>query len=132
MATADSNLIVRLLTEDDAARVATLRALIDRLAAQGDTLFIPLTVVLEIEWVLRSRYVFDKNTVLSKFEEMLETGELEFQDEPVVEQALALFREYSADFGECLHLGTALQHLRPPLLTFDQGAARLPGAELLT
>jgi AbrB family looped-hinge helix DNA binding protein len=50
-------------------------------------------------------YEFDKSTVLGTFNVLLETQELEFQDEPALERALGLYRQGSADFADCLHAG---------------------------
>jgi predicted nucleic-acid-binding protein len=131
MASVDSNVLVRLLTEDDPAQFAVITQLLDRLEAEQETLFVPLTVSLELEWVLRSRYGLDKAGVLAAFSNLLETRELAFQDEAILEQALALYRDHRADFAECLHLSAALCYQRPPFLTFDQAAEGLPGTALL-
>ncbi|MFN0063659.1 MAG: hypothetical protein ACKVPX_14220 [Myxococcaceae bacterium] len=45
--------------------------------------------------------------------------------------ALYLYRQHSADFAECLHVGCALAHGAQPLMTFDLSAGKLPGAQLL-
>jgi predicted nucleic-acid-binding protein len=87
--------------------------------------------MLELEWVLRSRYGLDKPTVLGAFNALLETQELEFQDEPAVERALSFYRQSSADFADCLHAGQCGSAGRVPMITFDDAAARLPGVELL-
>jgi predicted nucleic acid-binding protein len=47
----DTNLLVRALVADNPDQVAVVRQLIT-----ADTIFIPRTVLLETEWVLRSRY----------------------------------------------------------------------------
>ena len=93
-------------------------------------MFVPLTVMLELEWVLRSRYRFSKDAVLSALVNLLETREIEFQDEASVERALFFYRSKRADFAECLHLGCAVTHDRLPLVTFDRQAAGLEGAKL--
>lgn len=97
----------------------------------GIPLFVPITVMLELEWVLRSRYRFDKATVLGAFNALLETQELEFQDEAALERALHLYRLAAADFADCLHTGICGQVGRVPLVTFDVRAARLPNVEIL-
>ena len=63
------------------------------------------TVMPELEWVLRSRYRFDKATVLQAFNALLETQELEFQTEAALERALHLYRQGAAEFADCLHAG---------------------------
>ena len=60
----DTNVLVRYIVQDDAAQLAAAKRLIGRCVAQGSTLFIPVTVVLELEWVLRSRFEFDKGAVM--------------------------------------------------------------------
>ncbi len=91
----------------------------------------PLTVTLELEWLLRSRYDFTKVVSLTTLARLLETRELELQDEPSVERALFFYRSMKVDFAECLNLGCAIGHGRLPFVTFDQQAAKLDGAELL-
>ena len=36
-----------------------------RAARTGESLYVPLTVMLELEWVLRSRYAYGKDQVLA-------------------------------------------------------------------
>jgi len=93
--------------------------------------FVPLTVVVELEWVLRARYRFSKGSVLGTLVKLLEARELEFQEEACVERALFFYRSNKADFAECLHLGCAITQDRLPLITFDRQAARLEGVTLL-
>lgn len=80
-----------------------MQRLFEEAQEQQAPLFVPSTVMLELEWVLRSRYEFDKATVLGAFNALLETQELEFQDEPALERALSFYRQSSADFADCLH-----------------------------
>lgn len=131
MPSIDTNVLVRLLAADDAKQAAQARALMQRAAQVGESLFVPLTVVLELEWVLRSRYEYPKEHVLSTLSSLLETRELEFQDEAAVEHALHFYRRSRVDFAECLHLGCGASAGRLPLMTFDRAAARVEGAKLL-
>ena len=127
----DTNVLVRWLMDDDARQAARVQKLFDEVLEQRSTLFVPSTVILELEWVLRSCYDFDKSTVLGAFNALLETQELEFQDEPAFERALGLYREGSADFADCLHAGQCGSAGRVPMITFDETAARLPNVALL-
>ena len=127
----DTNVMVRWLVDDDAAQVARIHTLFELARRRSETLFVSCTVMLELEWVLRSRYQFDKETVLDAFNALLETQELEFQSEPAIEWALHLFRQGSAEFADCMHAGLCATTGRSPLLTFDKKAAKLPGVELI-
>lgn len=131
MPSLDTNVLVRWLVEDDSAQAARAQSLFESAQVHRSPLFVPSTVMLELEWVLRSRYQFDKATVLGTFGALLETQELEFQAEAALEWALHLYRQGTADFADCLHTGLSASADRAPLLTFDEKAARLPNVERL-
>jgi predicted nucleic-acid-binding protein len=128
----DTNILVRWLVEDDPKQTARVGALFESARASQTALFVPSTVMLELEWVLRSRYRFDKEIVLGAINALLETQELEFQDERALERALHLYRQGAAQFADCFHAGQCGAYDRAPLLTFDEDAARLPNVELLS
>jgi predicted nucleic-acid-binding protein len=127
----DTNLLVRWLVEDDDDQTARVQMLFESARAAQAALFVPSTVMLELEWVLRSRYRFDKAAVLQAFNALLETQELEFQAEAALERSLHLYRQGAAEFADCLHAGLCGAADRTPLLTFDEKASRVPDIELL-
>jgi len=132
MAALETNVLVRWLTDDDAGQSTRVASLLKDKANNGERLFIPVTVMLELEWVLRSRYRFDKAVITSALDALLSVTELEFQTEPALEQALWLFKQAGApDFADCLHVALVSQSGQGPLLTFDERASKLVGAELL-
>jgi len=81
--------------------------------------------------VLRSRHGFDKSTVIKAFNALLETQELEFENEALVEQALHLCREGTADVADCLQAAACVALGHAPLLTFDRRAAKMDSVEIL-
>ena len=127
----DTNVLVRWLLDDDAHKTARAEKLFEAARASESMLLVPATVVLELEWALRSRYRFDKATVLGTFNALLETQELEFQSEPGLERALHLYRLGAAEFADCLHTGLCSAADQAPLLTFDERAARLANVQPL-
>jgi predicted nucleic-acid-binding protein len=127
----DTNVLVRWILDDEPRQATRVQRLFEEVREQRSPLFVPSTVMLELEWVLRSRYKLDKATVLGTFNALLETQELEFQDEPALERALSLYRQGSADFADCMHAGQCGSAGRAPMMTFDDIAARLPNVELL-
>ena len=128
----DTNVLVRYIVQDDAAQLAASKRLISRCVAEGSTLFVPVTVVLALEWVLRSGFAFGKDDVMMTLSSLLSATELSFESERALEVALQLFRMGSADFADCLHVSLAAQAGEQPLWTFDKGAAKVSGAQLLT
>lgn len=131
MAGLDTNVLVRWLVADDDVQVARVQALLESGRSAGRSYFVPTTVLLELEWVLRSRYRLDKPAILRALNALLETQELDIQAEAALERALHLYRQGRADFADCLHAGLCAAAGQAPLLTFDAQAARLPQVELI-
>jgi len=128
----DTNILVRYVVQDDSAQLAAAKRLITRCVEEGQSLFVPVTVMLELEWVLRSSFEFGKDDVIQVVSSLLSAVELSFESERALEVALHLFRESTAEFADCVHVALASQAGEQPLWTFDKRAARVPGATLLT
>jgi predicted nucleic-acid-binding protein len=60
----DTNVLVRYLIRDDQSQFEKARRLIDREVAQGVPVLVSLLVLLETEWVLRSRYELSKSDIV--------------------------------------------------------------------
>ena len=131
MAALDTNVLVRYLVQDDDLQHATAKKLIRAALSAGETLYIPITVMLELEWVLRSKFRFDKEQISMTLASLLAAAELSIESELAVEIALALYKKNSADFADCVHI--ALSHVvgEKPLWTFDRAASKIDGAKLL-
>jgi len=131
MASLDTNVLVRFLVRDDADQAAAATSLIRSAVRKGEPLFVPVTVLLELEWVLRSAFGFDKPAVLQALFGLLGSFELAFESEGAIEMALAQYDGSAADFFDCLHVALAQRANQSPLWTFDKAAAKLDGAKLL-
>ena len=127
----DTNVLVRYLVQDDSGQLAAAKRLIDRCVAEGRSLFVPVTVTLELEWVLRAGYGYAGDDVLQVLSNLFSAAELTFESERALEVALQLYREASADFADCLHIALATEAGEQPLWTFDKGAAKVAGAQLI-
>ena len=132
MAALDTNVLVRFLVQDDARQGAAATRLIRNGIKAGGALYIPVTVVLELEWLLRSSFTFDKAAVLQTMFGLLGSFELAFESEGAVEAALGNYADGKADFADCLHAALAMMAQEQPLWTFDRAAAKIDGARLLT
>lgn len=130
-ASLDANVLIRLIVKDDEQQLVAARKALAHYSRRSQTLFVPITVALELEWVLRSVYKFAKSDVLNAFSSLLTTLDLVFESEDALEQSLATYEEVTADFGECLHLALASKARALPFLTFDLKAAKALGAKLL-
>jgi len=126
----DTNALVRYLVADDKKQFQLAQTVIDT-ATEDDPLFLPLSVVVELEWVLRSRYDFNKETLIRTFNQLLSLKELAIQDEQTLEIAVSLYTDHNTGFADCLHTACTHYYEYSPLVTFDRKAARLPDATLL-
>ena len=95
----DTNLIVRYLTGDHPRQSPRARALID-----GEPVFAAITVMLEVEWVLRSTYGYRPKEVTSALRAFAGLPTVTVEDSVVVASALDLV-EKGMDFADALHLG---------------------------
>ncbi len=127
----DTNVLVRYVVQDDTVQLAAARRLITRCVSEGQSIFVPVTVVLELEWVLRASFGYAKDDVLQVLSSLFSAAELSFESERALEVALQLYRESTADFADCLHVALAAQAGEQPLWTFDKGAAKVIGAQLV-
>ena len=130
----DTNVLVRIFVQDPSAvaQCSAAKRLVADASANGEPLFISLCVLLEAEWVLRSRYKVDRASMAEAVIAMLESSGIEFEHPQTVEEALYLFEQFpSAEFADCLIVARATHLGRDRFLTFDVGAAKLPRAELV-
>ena len=125
----DTNALVRYVVEDDMAQLAAAKRLIRKCVSEGRTLFVPVTVALELEWVLRASFGYAKVEVMEVLSSLFSAAELTFESERALEVALQLYRDGSADFADCLHIALAAQAGELPLWTFDKRAAKVNGAQ---
>ena len=58
----DTNVLVRYIVQDGSSQLAAAKRLIRLCVAEGSPLFVPVTVVLELERVLRSSFTAAKTT----------------------------------------------------------------------
>lgn len=128
MAALDTNVLLRFLLQDDAAQSAKATRLIRQALDAGETLYVPVSVALELEWVLRSRLELDKAAVAQTFAGLLQTVELHFEATAALEWALSEYEGSAADFSDCIHAALAWSAGETPLWTFDKAAAALQGA----
>jgi predicted nucleic-acid-binding protein len=123
----DTNVLIRFLVRDDETQFERARRLIQRETGRGEPVLISLLVLLETEWVLRSRYGLAKSDIAGAFSELLDSAELIFEDEASMEQALFAWKHSTAQFADCL-IGSRHRMLGcRATASFDAKALRLSG-----
>ena len=121
----DTNVLVRFLVRDDEEQFERACSLIRSEAGREEFVCVSFLVLLETEWALRSRYKLDKEEILGIFSELLSAGDIRFEDEPAIAQALFMWKDSSAQFADCL-IGARHWTLGcSATATFDRGALKL-------
>jgi predicted nucleic-acid-binding protein len=123
----DTNVLVRYLIRDDQSQYEKARRLIDREASKDEPVLVGMLVLLETEWVLRSRYELAKAEIVTAFSALLDTVDLTFEDEPSIEHALYSWKDSAADFADCLIEARYRRLGCRATATFDGRALKLAG-----
>src|SRR6266496_934076 len=124
MRAVDTNVLIRLITRDDAKQTAAAEAFV----AAGA--WISHLVLAEAVWVMESVYALRAEKVGVTVEMLLNHATLIIQDADVVEAALGRFRRrFAPDFSDCLVLEIARKAGNLPLGTFDRALGKIDGAE---
>lgn len=111
----DTNLVVRIAVGDDPAQKTRALKLLET-----NTVLIPKTVLLETEWVLRSRYELVPRDILTFLTYLAESEGVVMEDEDTVRKALEYY-SLGSDFVDAMHLASAAD---APLYTLDQTFCR--------
>ena len=126
MRAVDTNVLVRLLTRDDATQVAVAEAFVARGA------WVPQLAIAEATWVLASVYERDSEAIATAIEMLLHHEHLTVQDSEVVAASVAQFRQRpKVGFSDCLMLEVARKAGHTPLGTFDRDLGKMEGAQRL-
>ena len=117
----DTNIIVRYLTGDDPEQAAKVRAVVGH-----KPVFVPRTVLLEAEWVLRGVYDLPSKQIIPALRALAGLPGVSVEDAVLVARAFD-WAEAGMDFADAIHLVAAAGC--EGFLTFDKRIAR-SGARL--
>jgi predicted nucleic-acid-binding protein len=116
MLAVDTNVVVRYLANDDTGQAARAQRLLTQ-----DDVFVPLTVLLETEWVLRGVFGFPAADVVRALRGFAGLPRVTVESADTAAQALD-WAERGLDFADALHLAAVRSH--DGFVTFDKALAR--------
>ena len=126
MRAVDTNVLVRLVTRDDARQAASAEVFTERGA------WVSILALAEATWVLAAVYERGAAELVIAVEMLLNHKDLTLQDSDAVAAALDLFRSRPAlGFSDCLMLQLARKAGHLPLGTFDRALGKVEGAQKL-
>ncbi|MCX6603923.1 MAG: type II toxin-antitoxin system VapC family toxin [Acidobacteria bacterium] len=123
MRAVDTNVLVRLLVQDNEAQVAEAERFL------GSGAWVSTVVLAETIWALESVYELDAMAVATAVGMLLGHEKVSLEASDAVVEAVRVFREKPGlGFSDCLILHLAKRAGHTPLGTFDTKLGRLDGA----
>jgi predicted nucleic-acid-binding protein len=112
----DTNILVRVLTDDDPRQSPRAAAIL-----RENEVFVSATVLLEAEWVLRDAYGLPNAIVVEQLRRFIRVSSVRVEDRDAIHRALD-WAEAGMDFADALHL--ARVERCEAFVTFDRDLAR--------
>jgi predicted nucleic-acid-binding protein len=112
MIAVDTNIIIRFITKDDLIQYQQSLELF-----KNKNIFIPNTVILETEWVLRFAYKFKPSEICQALRKLLGLPNVYLLNENLILQVIE-WSENGVDFADAFHLASSNHCLE--FYTFDE------------
>ncbi len=121
----DTNVIVRLLVQDDAAQLRRVQKAVEKECSKDNPGLINSIVLVETVWVLDRAYGYGREDIVHAVETLLQIKEFKIQCQDEAWEALKHYRSGNADFADC-YLAAINHNLGcTDTLTLDKKAARM-------
>ena len=127
----DTNLLVRLLTNDEPRQSAKVEAWLRENATPKSPAYVDHIVLCELAWVLGTSYDYPRGDVHRAIAALLVQDQLKVEAPAIVRQALVLYESGPADFSDYLLAERARAAGYAPVLTLEKKAARTASHQLL-
>ena len=125
----DTNVLLRLLLDDEPAQAARIETWLAGLPQTSGQVHIADVVLAETCWTLASVYQQPKATLLTALQALLDEPMFNFESRATVAAALLAFKTASCGFSDCLIVAKNLALGCASTVTFDKRMQSLTGAE---
>ena len=123
----DTNVIVRLLTQDDPAQAGRARKALEKLRDRGEPAWIGVIVICEVVWVLKARYKFVRAEIAGALRQLLHADPFIVEEAEIVGRALDRWEAGRGDLSDYL-IGIRNEDAGCQVtLTFDRSLKGEPG-----
>ncbi len=116
----DTNVLARFFVDDPDDAEAN-RQRVSAVAALSEQAFVPITVLLEFEWVLRGFYELPRDEILRIFRALVGLVHIHIEDRAIALAALDGYSE-GLDFADALHVARSSR--ATAFRTFDKRLAK--------
>jgi predicted nucleic-acid-binding protein len=127
----DTNLLVRLLLQDDATQARAVERLVARAQRQRTPLFVADIELCKLVWVLVRRAKQSRAEIHDALEHLLDAEMIMVAETGIVRRALAAYREGAGDFAVYLIREQALMAGTSEVVTFDRAVKGEAGFRVL-
>lgn len=117
----DTNIIVRLLMNDDKVQARRAKGILEKAEVESERYFLPLVVILETIWVLSAVYELKRSEVLDALEILTQMPVLELEGHESVLELVRIGRSGNADLPDVLIGLSARARGCETTLTFEKG-----------
>lgn len=126
----DTNVVVRLLVEDDPPQCERAERAF-RAALAGGGVFLSAVVLVEVAWVLRVACKQDRATIATALRKLVDTVGVVVEHDAIVRGAILEYETGPADFSDYVIRESSRERSALPVLTFDERFARGQDVELV-
>ena len=127
----DTNVLVRYFAQDEPRQSAAARRLIQARLTRELPGHVNVVTLAETCWVLKRLYAAGRDELIQVVENLLAAPNIVVDRRALVRKALQHFAASASGFSDCLIAQLNLDAGCASTLTFDRGAAKLAGFELL-
>ncbi len=128
----ETNVLVRLIVQDDQAQARVAERLLVRARRDQTPLFIADVVLCELVWVLKSRLGLDRHEIADALDRLLRTELMVVADSAVTSRALGAYRVGRGDFADYIIREQALAREAVEVVTFDRTLKGEDGFRILS
>lgn len=127
----DTNILVRLITQDDPQQATLAERLVQQATEEGEVCFVSDVVLCELEWVLEECYGATRSDLLTAIQELASREVFAFEDSDALHWAIDLFRKSKVELSDALIGSKARTEGARTTYTFDRVLSQQEGYSLL-
>ena len=127
----DTNVLVRLVLQDDEAQARAAERLVVRARRDDTPLFVGDVVLCELVWVLTRRAGITRAEIAAALDQLLRTELMVFSNTAVIERTVAAYRDGRGDFADYLIRENARAADATEIVTFDRALKGEDGFRVL-
>lgn len=127
----DTNLLARFITGDDPDQARKVYNLFKKAATDNRTLFVPAVVIMELIWVLESRFSASRDEIIKTIGSILLMPVLQFEHQSAIQRFVRIAEMSNSDLSDLMIGLIASECGCKTVLTFDKKASKSEYFELV-